>query len=78
MSDVGLSRGKGKVFQPVTPFANYVDGRNQPTATMSQSYKSLKEDFVSNLSGGSIGEINYVTAVAPVGLVQAMEWLLLI
>ncbi|KAL8717548.1 MAG: hypothetical protein Q9225_005213 [Loekoesia sp. 1 TL-2023] len=32
---------------------------------MAQSYKSLKEDFVSNLSGGSIWEINYVTAVAP-------------
>src|SRR6266496_2354308 len=30
------------------------------------SYKSLKEDFVSNLTGGEIGEINYVTAVAPV------------
>jgi len=33
---------------------------------MSQSYKALKEDFVSNLSGGDIKEINYVTAVAPV------------
>jgi len=33
---------------------------------MSQSYKALKEDFVSNLSGGDINEINYVTAVAPV------------
>ncbi|KAL8897906.1 MAG: hypothetical protein Q9207_006970 [Kuettlingeria erythrocarpa] len=32
---------------------------------MAQSYKSLKEDFVSNLSGGSIWEINHVTAVAP-------------
>ncbi|KAL9014974.1 MAG: hypothetical protein Q9180_008909, partial [Flavoplaca navasiana] len=32
---------------------------------MAQSYKSLKEDFVSNLSGGGIWEINYVTAVAP-------------
>ncbi|KAL8995394.1 MAG: hypothetical protein Q9169_004871 [Polycauliona sp. 2 TL-2023] len=32
---------------------------------MTQSYKSLKEDFVSNLSGGGIWEINYVTAVAP-------------
>lgn len=35
-------------------------------AKMSQSYKALKEDFVSNLSGGDITEINYVTAVAPV------------
>ena len=33
---------------------------------MAQSYKALKEDFVSNLSGGSIWEINFVTAVAPV------------
>ena len=33
---------------------------------MAQSYKSLKENFVSNLSGGDIWEINYVTAVAPV------------
>lgn len=30
------------------------------------SYKKLKEDFVSNLSGGSASEVNYVTAVAPV------------
>ncbi|KAL9129971.1 MAG: hypothetical protein Q9217_001729 [Psora testacea] len=33
---------------------------------MSQSYKQLKEDFVSGLTGGSISEINYVTAVAPI------------
>lgn len=33
---------------------------------MAQSYKSLKESFVSNLSGGTILEINTVTAVAPV------------
>ncbi|KAL8924348.1 MAG: hypothetical protein Q9208_004130 [Pyrenodesmia sp. 3 TL-2023] len=32
---------------------------------MAQSYKSLKEDFVSNLSGGGIWEVNFVTAVAP-------------
>ena len=30
------------------------------------SYKQRKEDFVSNLSGGSITEICWVTAVAPV------------
>jgi hypothetical protein len=30
------------------------------------SYKQRKVDFVSNLSGGSISEINYVTLVAPV------------
>ncbi|KAL7275090.1 Glucosaminyl phosphatidylinositol (GlcN-PI) nositol acylation protein [Rhizina undulata] len=32
---------------------------------MSKSYKAQKEEFVSNLSGGSITEINLVTAVAP-------------
>ncbi|KAL8657436.1 MAG: hypothetical protein Q9226_001908 [Calogaya cf. arnoldii] len=32
---------------------------------MAQCYKSLKEDFVSNLSGGGIWEINSVTAVVP-------------
>ncbi|KXX73165.1 GPI-anchored wall transfer protein 1 [Madurella mycetomatis] len=31
-----------------------------------QSYKQLKEDFVSNLSGGSVTEIAQVCAVAPV------------
>lgn len=30
------------------------------------SYKQLKEDFVSNLSGGSVVEIAQVCAVAPV------------
>lgn len=35
-------------------------------AAMAATYKSLKEDFVSNLTGGEIQEINYVTAVAPV------------
>ena len=33
---------------------------------MAQSYKTLKEEFVSDLLGGSVSEINYVTAVAPV------------
>ncbi|CZR54991.1 probable GPI-anchored wall transfer protein 1 [Phialocephala subalpina] len=33
------------------------------------SYKALKEDFVSNLTGGDISEINYVTAVAPAAVV---------
>lgn len=33
---------------------------------MAQSYKTLKEDFVSNLSGGRVLEVYYVTAVAPV------------
>lgn len=35
-------------------------------AAMAASYKAMKEDFVSNLTGGEISEINYVTAVAPV------------
>lgn len=30
------------------------------------SYKQRKEDFVSNLTGGSVTEISFVTAVAPV------------
>ena len=34
----------------------------------SASYKQRKEDFVSNLSGGSVAEINYVTSVAAVCL----------
>ncbi|KAK2006929.1 GPI-anchored wall transfer protein 1 [Colletotrichum eremochloae] len=38
------------------------------SATTAASYKKLKEDFVSNLSGGSASEINYVTAVAPVAV----------
>lgn len=33
-----------------------------------QSYKQQKEDFVSNLSGGSVSEIAAITAVAPVRL----------
>ncbi|CCF45635.1 GPI-anchored wall transfer protein 1 [Colletotrichum higginsianum] len=36
--------------------------------TTAASYKKLKEDFVSNLSGGSASEINYVTAVAPIAV----------
>lgn len=47
-------------------------------ATMAQSYKSLKENFVSNLSGGSIWEINYITAVAPVCLARITESTMLI
>ena len=39
---------------------------NTRALTMAQSYKALKEDFVSNLTGGSVSEINSVTAVAPV------------
>ena len=38
---------------------------------MAQSYKSMKEEFVSNLSGGGIGEINTVTAVAPVSSIPS-------
>lgn len=38
---------------------------------MAQSYKTLKENFVSNLSGGTVSEINWVTAVAPVSLARS-------
>lgn len=34
----------------------------------STSYKQRKEDFVSNLTGGSVEEILSVTSVAPVSL----------
>ncbi|ORY57728.1 GWT1-domain-containing protein [Pseudomassariella vexata] len=33
------------------------------------SYKQLKEDFVSGLSGGSVSEINYVASVASIAIV---------
>jgi hypothetical protein len=39
------------------------------------SYKELKEDFVSNLSGGSVSEILSVTAVAPVRLAPPFLYL---
>lgn len=35
-------------------------------STADAKYKLLKEAFVSNHTGGSISEINLVTAVAPV------------
>jgi phosphatidylinositol glycan class W len=41
-------------------------GSNPTTGTAAPSYKQLKEDFVSNLSGGSVAEIAQVCAVAPV------------
>ena len=45
---------------------------------MAQRYKTLKEDFVSNLSGSSVSEVNYVTAIAPVSAngLGALEWML--
>lgn len=57
----------------------FVPLSNIPTAgkvSMAQSYKALKEDFVSNLSGGEVSEVNYVTAVAPVcsiGILSLLE-----
>ncbi|EEY21249.1 predicted protein [Verticillium alfalfae VaMs.102] len=38
------------------------------------SYKKLKEDFVSNLSGGPAGEVNYVIGVAPVCSLYPLAW----
>ena len=40
---------------------------------MAQSYKSMKEEFVSNLSGSGIGEIYSVTAVAPVSSMPSIS-----
>lgn len=37
-------------------------------STTAASYKQLKEDFVSNLTGGPVGEIAAVIAVLPVSL----------
>ena len=42
-----------------------IDNEEEKLA-MAQNYKALKENFVSNLSGGTVSEINWVTAVAPV------------
>lgn len=47
-------------------FGDFLPPIEMETSQSATDYKRLKEDFVSNLSGGPIGEINYVTAVAPV------------
>ncbi|KAI1464399.1 GPI-anchored wall transfer protein 1 [Daldinia caldariorum] len=39
------------------------------TSKNATSYKQMKEDFVSGLSGGSVTEINYVTMIAPIAFV---------
>lgn len=41
-------------------------GATAAAAAAASNYKKLKEDFVSNLSGGSASEVFLVTAVAPV------------
>lgn len=41
-------------------------GAAAAAAAAASNYKKLKEDFVSNLSGGSAEEVFLVTAVAPV------------
>jgi hypothetical protein len=46
-------------------------GASMPVTPIS-SYKARKEAFVSDLSGGSILEINLVTLVAPVSHVDLM------
>ncbi|XXH06076.1 hypothetical protein Hte_012521 [Hypoxylon texense] len=38
-------------------------------ASNATSYKQMKEDFVSNLSGGPVTEINSITAVGPIAFV---------
>lgn len=43
---------------------------------MDQTLKSRKEEFVSNLSGGDISEINLVTLVAPVNTIWRVEYAL--
>ena len=45
---------------------SFLDLEASTCIIMANSYKALKEDFVSNLSGGGIPEINLVTAVGPV------------
>ena len=42
--------------------------------TPQEQYKLRKEAFVSNHTGGSIGEINLVTAIAPVGRPSHRRW----
>jgi hypothetical protein len=59
---------------PSTTINTMSKAREQAIAA---SYKALKEDFVSNLTGGEIGEINYVTAVAPVSLSPNFKYILL-
>lgn len=43
-----------------------MDLPSEAKANLAKTFKELKEDFVANLPGGEISEINYVTAVAPV------------
>lgn len=52
--------------------------RTAEKVSMAQSYKALKEGFVSNLSGGEVSEVNYVTAVAPVRSIGVLSLLELI
>jgi hypothetical protein len=66
-----------EAFGQLALMSEYIELDAQPNSNMSRaaeaamaaSYKALKEDFVSNLTGGSITEINLVTAVSPVSLV---------
>lgn len=47
--------------RPLSPLA----AQPPVMANAAASYKQQKEDFVSNLAGGSVAEIALVTAVAP-------------
>ncbi|KAI9794063.1 MAG: Glucosaminyl phosphatidylinositol (GlcN-PI) nositol acylation protein [Peltula sp. TS41687] len=46
-----------------------MDLPSEATADMAKTFKELKEDFVANLPGGEISEINYVTAVTPAAVI---------
>jgi hypothetical protein len=54
---------KMNVYSPPSSTMGKIDKRK------SNNYKALKESFVSNLSGGSVWEINEVSLVLPVSLV---------
>lgn len=67
LAETGHPRALSPFPAPVLCIAQQaMAGSATNNATAAQSYKQLKEDFVSNLSGGSVTEIAQVCAVAPV------------